>query len=88
MTEHAEGSMEGASRRPTVVERLTALLDRAQELGEKPVVNPQKKPWTAPERPRGRTLWWGLGSFVLFLALAIFFIWFTGGQPGFIYEAF
>lgn len=66
---------------------MTSVLDRLQAVGEAVVVNPQKRAWVVPGTAPGavRIFGWTLLGLVVLTAFAM---WFTGGQPAFIYEAF
>ncbi len=66
---------------------LAGLLDRLQERGEAPVVNPTKKPWEPPEPQRG-AVWSFAVSFLLVFALIVFWFWFAGASTSFIYQGF
>ena len=78
----------GAS--PKVEGPVATVLTWLQHVGDAPVVNPTKHPWTAPAgttRPLGLAGWFLYGLIALFV-LAGFSVWFGGAFSAFIYAGF
>ncbi len=70
--------------------RVATALTWLQHVGDTPVVNPTKHPWTAPTRAPGRLagVGWFLYALLILLALTGYSIWFGGASSAFIYAGF
>ncbi len=83
-------SQRSAGASPTAEGLIAAALTWLQKVGETPVVNPTKHPWTVPEtKPRPfSTVGWFAYALVILLALAGYSIWIGGASGAFIYAGF
>ncbi len=83
-------SQRSAGGSPIAEGPVATVLTWLQKVGETPVVNPTKHPWTVPERTerRGSALLWFTYGLILLLVLAAFFVWFGGAFSAFIYAGF